>query len=189
MMRPTTMPRLQLAALVASLLWLWHSCGTVAAGADEVARIPVDRPAVVIVERTEDGGIRVILEFRPRAPGPKPDGPGPIPIPQPPSDLPPSVIALVDRALEGVDPESRPGLARLIADELAATPIRPEDSAEDLGQLILSRLVARLGIEYVSAAVLIAAGVGDDGPMGDRPLDQRVAALRAALMAEVSGEW
>lgn len=77
----------------------------VAAGeaAEEVARIPVNRPCVVVVERTAAGGVRVVLEFEPAA-GPIPVPPKPNPDPAPGPD---SIEGRFDAALEPLGSDSR----------------------------------------------------------------------------------
>lgn len=71
---------------------------------DEIVRVQVDRPATVIVERTPDGGVRVILEYRPRVPVPSdptdpPDDPPPTPTPQDPLAVAVAALPEADRTV------------------------------------------------------------------------------------------
>lgn len=102
-----------------------------AAGDEVIARVPVDRPATVLVVRTADGALEVRLRFEPVGARPTPD-PGPPPIvppvappgPGPPGPLPPIVPApspqslpdLLREHLAPIDGPTRPEVLRLLID-------------------------------------------------------------------------
>lgn len=76
----------------------------------EIARIPVTRPCTVIVERTEAGGVRVILEFPPATPSPDP-------APTPPAD---TMGDRLDKALAPLNPAQRQSVLGMLSAHLQA---------------------------------------------------------------------
>lgn len=105
--------RAMLFAVLGTLVLLPLACHSARAG-EEIARVAVDRPAVVVIERMDDGGLRVILEYHPRDDG---DDPGPTP---PSTPTPRTMAEVVDRAISRLPAEYREAILAEFADVLAA---------------------------------------------------------------------
>lgn len=168
---PRRLALVQLTIAAVVLLGLAACCDP--ARGQEVARVEVTRPAVVVVERTPEGGIRLVIEYRPSPSGPTPD-----PTPAPGVREASEVVA---SALAAIDPTDRKPF-RLAAIEstgwlLANAWVKPGE----LGGVLATRVVAQAGATTAPAALVLANDL-DAAP--DKAA--RLAAIRDALEGDQS---
>lgn len=173
-----TSARLELLGMAALLAALSPLCAA-RAEAEEIARIAVDRPAVVSIERTADGVVRLIVEFRPDG-APMPPAPAPSPPGKGPSAPAGTIAGAVADALASIPSGQAAWRARLLdAAQAEADRLRKAGAADPsmaavsiLGAIYLALAPSpdaldALGGVAADLATAIHAG-GSSGSLGDR---------------------
>lgn len=144
--------------LITLVLVVAHCCCDPARG-QEIARVEITRPATVVLERTPDGGVRLVIEYQPMGP-PAPPKPNPTP------DAPEPATVLA-RAIDRVPVDLRDAFVdcvrRQTAWVLQAEGIKPSEA----GAYLATRVVVELGVPATAGALVLADDLDRSAdPMG-----------------------